>query len=78
MAANPRQGLGLAHIHFRPQFCKGCAYCVELCPKDVYVMSTTYNTQGYALPDVARPEACIACLRCETICPDLALYIEPL
>jgi NAD-dependent dihydropyrimidine dehydrogenase PreA subunit len=41
-------------------------------------MSTTYNVLGYALPAIVRPEACIACLRCETICPDLALYIEPL
>lgn len=77
MTADRRKGPGLAYVHFRPEFCKGCAYCVKICPKDVYAMSATYNALGYAVPAIVRPEACIACLRCETMCPDLALYIEP-
>jgi len=69
---------GLARIHFRPEFCKGCGYCIEICPKRVYRKALAYNAMGYSLPEIAHGEECIACLRCQTLCPDLALFIEPI
>lgn len=68
---------GLARIHFRRESCKGCGYCIEICPKRVYREALAYNVMGYPLPEIAHEEDCIACLRCQTLCPDLALFIEP-
>jgi len=66
----------LAHIHIRSSECKGCRYCVEICPKRVYEMTTVYNEQGYRVPRLSHEEECIVCRRCETACPDLAIYVE--
>jgi formate hydrogenlyase subunit 6/NADH:ubiquinone oxidoreductase subunit I len=33
--------------------------------------------RGYRVPEVSDEAACVACRRCETICPELAIYIEP-
>ena len=67
----------LACIHVRRDECKGCRFCVDICPKQVYGMTDFYNVRGYRVPEVSDEAACVACRRCETICPELAIYIEP-
>lgn len=49
--------------------CKGCAICVEFCPKHVFIM------QG-ELPVVVDLEACNRCMLCEIRCPDFALTVR--
>jgi 2-oxoglutarate ferredoxin oxidoreductase subunit delta len=66
----------MAHIHVRRDECKGCRFCVVICPKQVYEMTDRYNVRGYRVPEVCDEAACVACQRCETICPELAIYIE--
>jgi len=39
-------------------------------------MTDLYNVRGYRVPAVCDEAACVACRRCETICPELAIYIE--
>jgi len=56
--------------------CKGCKFCIEFCPRKVLEQSKTYNAKGYHPPVVARPEDCIACGFCETVCPDFAIFLE--
>ncbi len=55
--------------------CKGCRLCVDQCPKQVLRVSEERNEKGYLLPWVADISACIACLMCEMICPDMALEV---
>jgi len=74
MASGERR---LARIHVRREECKGCRFCVEICPQRVYEMTNLFNLRGYRVPEVSREAACVACRRCETICPELAIYIEP-
>ena len=54
--------------------CKGCGYCIAYCPKGVLALSSRYNVKGYHPPQVAKPDDCVNCHYCETICPDFAIY----
>jgi 2-oxoglutarate ferredoxin oxidoreductase subunit delta len=57
--------------------CKGCAFCVEYCPKDVLVMSDGFNKKGYHPPEVIKTGECVNCNLCEMICPDFAIFCIP-
>lgn len=60
-------------IEIKDSWCKGCAICVEFCPKGVLRMTSMDKVEVTALG------ACTKCLRCEQLCPDFAIvvYGEP-
>lgn len=58
------------------KYCKGCGFCIEICPNDVLTESNRLNKKGYVLPEPQYPEKCIFCKKCELICPEMALSIE--
>ena len=64
----------LGDVHIIDDRCKGCAFCVEYCPKDVLVMSERFNRKGYHPPEVAKTGECVNCNLCELICPDFAIF----
>lgn len=54
--------------------CKGCALCVQVCPKNtLYIDREMVNALGY-YPVVAS-EGCIACGFCSIVCPDVVFSI---
>ncbi|NIM20593.1 MAG: 4Fe-4S dicluster domain-containing protein [Candidatus Latescibacteria bacterium] len=55
-------------IEIKMEWCKGCAFCVEFCPKEVLQMKGIY-------PVVAKIEDCTACGLCEVLCPDFAIEV---
>lgn len=57
--------------------CKQCGFCKEVCNKDVFEESDSYNSAGYKPMAVVRGEKCIGCLQCLMVCPDFAISIEP-
>jgi len=58
------------------KICKGCSFCVNICPKQVYQMKNKFNNKGYVIPEVVASEKCTKCNLCELTCPELAIYIE--
>ena len=54
--------------------CKGCGFCVEYCPRNVLVLSGTFNRKGYHPPRVARAGQCVNCNLCEMLCPEFAIF----
>ncbi len=66
----------MAKVYFNPDFCKGCFFCIQFCPKEVFRNSNRMNKKGYVVPEVANEAACTACMMCDKACPDFALVIE--
>jgi 2-oxoglutarate ferredoxin oxidoreductase subunit delta len=48
---------------------------VHFCPKDVLEISDKVNAKGHFPVFQARPEDCIYCAICCTMCPDVAINI---
>ena len=61
-------------VCFQVERCKGCGYCIAYCPRNVLELSPRYNVKGYHPPLVKKPDDCVNCHYCETICPDFAIY----
>lgn len=55
--------------------CKGCGLCVNFCPKNVLELTNTVNAKGHFPAFQARPDDCIHCSICCTMCPDVAISI---
>lgn len=57
-------------------YCKGCYLCINQCEERVLAVSTKRNAKGYLTPEANDAQKCIGCLRCEMICPDMAIMVE--
>jgi 2-oxoglutarate ferredoxin oxidoreductase subunit delta len=55
--------------------CKGCAFCLEFCPKHCIEMGQKPNAAGYFYPVFSDPEACTGCAVCREMCPDFAIEV---
>jgi 2-oxoglutarate ferredoxin oxidoreductase subunit delta len=62
-----------------PDRCKGCKFCIEFCPADVLELSREINAKGYHYPVVRidRSQSCIHCQFCDLVCPELAIFTQP-
>ena len=60
------------------EWCKGCGFCAEFCPRGVLVMAEEFNSKGYHPPLVEQPERCTACDLCSMYCPEFAIWVEKL
>jgi 2-oxoglutarate ferredoxin oxidoreductase subunit delta len=56
-------------------YCKGCALCVSVCPKEVLALSGRFNSRGYFTAVLLAPQACTRCGLCALICPDAAIEL---
>ncbi len=58
-------------------FCKGCALCVSVCPKQLIAMERNQlNQKGYHPAVIHDMQLCIGCAMCAEMCPDCAITIR--
>ena len=66
----------MARIIVDKGFCKGCGLCVEVCSKEIMVLDMEELSQkGYHPAKCIDQDACIGCLNCAIMCPDVAITI---
>jgi MinD superfamily P-loop ATPase containing an inserted ferredoxin domain len=58
------------------ELCKACGYCAESCKKDVFIQVKEFNAQAYQPFCAEKPDNCIGCLACLSVCPEFAITIE--
>ena len=63
-------------IRIEENLCKGCGFCIDICPKNIFLESNHLNMMGYMQPEIVNPETCIFCKKCELICPEMAIIVE--
>ena len=71
-AKTPRYRLAM-----KRELCKGCRFCIELCPRKVLRDATELNAKGYRPASADDMSNCAGCGLCEAICPDFAIRVIP-
>ena len=56
-------------VLIKPERCKQCALCIDVCPKKAISFSQDINSTGYRFTMINQ-EICIACGMCYITCPD--------
>lgn len=55
--------------------CKGCMYCISVCPRGVLGPADGVNSRGYTYVVFKNEEACTGCALCGRMCPDAAITV---
>jgi 2-oxoglutarate ferredoxin oxidoreductase subunit delta len=64
-------------LTFDTTACKGCALCIDACPKDILSLDLTrVNAKGYNPVKCDDIAPCTACAICARVCPDSVIKIE--
>jgi len=65
-----------SEVVINENYCLGCGYCEEFCPKGCLTISgDNYNAKGQSIPTFSNPDECTACGFCVWMCPHLALEV---
>ncbi len=62
-------------ISIDPERCKGCALCIEFCPKKSIVISDRLNMKGYFIATFVDGKECTGCATCAVMCPEVAIEV---
>ncbi len=55
--------------------CKGCNFCIDVCPRRLIKETVQLNQKGYCIVEIKKPEECTGCQQCALICPEGAIEI---
>jgi 2-oxoglutarate ferredoxin oxidoreductase subunit delta len=62
-------------ISVNKERCKGCGFCMLVCPKKAISMDGQLNKEGYTYIAVDE-ESCISCGMCYSVCPDIVFELK--
>ena len=63
------------HITIEGERCKGCLFCIELCPKKSICLSEDLNLKGYFMASFDPDTGCNGCGTCALMCPEAAIEV---
>ena len=67
----------MAKLTFKTDNCKGCALCVDACPKGILRIATDkINKKGHHPVECTDMDQCIGCASCYMMCPDCIIKVE--
>ncbi len=66
----------MAKVRIHKERCKGCGYCISVCPKKNLKTGATMNAKGIFAAVVLDENNCIGCGMCYIMCPDACIEIE--
>ena len=67
----------MAKLTFKTDKCKGCALCVEACPKGLIKLAMDkINKKGHHPAEITDEAACVGCAACAMMCPDCIIKVE--
>ena len=64
----------LGALFIKAELCKGCGFCIDLCPSAALAFSREYNRKGYHYPVLASEIQCNGCDLCGLYCPDFSIF----
>jgi len=62
-------------IQINQELCKGCALCIEFCPKRAISMTKNLNTRGFFWARFEDRKVCTGCAVCASMCPEVAIEV---
>jgi 2-oxoglutarate ferredoxin oxidoreductase subunit delta len=67
----------IAHIIIESERCKGCRYCIAVCPVQIIGIAKNTNQLGTSPVEVIADKAdlCTGCGTCALMCPDAAISV---
>ncbi len=68
--------MGKGMITMESDRCKGCGWCVDVCPEDILLLSTEqFNAKGHRPIEVTDMGKCTGCTICAIVCPDVVFTV---
>lgn len=64
------------HVEIESELCKGCEFCVDVCPEECLAMADLINSRGYRFA-LYEGDHCTGCGVCYYNCPEpgaIAVY----
>lgn len=63
------------YVKIDKERCKGCALCIDFCPKGSIFLSEELNLKGYFVAAFDPSGDCTGCGHCALMCPDVAIEV---
>ena len=65
-----------ANVYVDIEKCKGCRFCIDVCPQKIIQLSHSTNLKSYQYAVILDMEKCTGCKFCLIICPEIAIEID--
>lgn len=65
----------MAKVSVKPEYCKSCRLCLNVCPRGILHVGTHTNQMGYDAAEPDEEKECIGCGFCATVCPEGAIEV---